>query len=246
MGIRERVSDSVSNDLRGPLRKVGGFSQILDKEFGGTLPERARHLLKNIKEGATEMSELIHDLLEFSKLGRQPISFQEVDMDGLAKEIVTNAKQMYTNLNLNLVVEPLQPAQGDRNLLKHAISNLVFNAIKFSSKNEKIEVRIKSEVNDGMTDFSIADNGIGIDMDYADKIFNVFHRLHTKDEYEGTGVGLAIVKRIVKKHNGHIKVKGELGKGTTFTLSLPNSKNQLIPEQNKESETLMLELVQKS
>ncbi len=235
MAELESFSYSVSHDLRAPLRKVGGFSQILEKEYGGDLPDRAKHLLNNIKDGANEMSELIHDLLEFSKLGRHPISFSNVNMNDLSNEIISNTVQMYPHLNINFKIGELKNAQGDRNLIKHAMSNLIWNAVKFSSKNEKIEIEIDCKEEEHSANYSIKDNGIGINMDYAHKIFNVFQRLHTKDEYEGTGVGLAIVKRIVKKHNGQVKVNGELGKGTTFTFSLPTSKQSIshLPEKTK-------------
>jgi len=217
----ESFSYSVSHDLRAPLRKVGGFSQILEKDYGNELPDKAKHLLANIKDGASEMSQLIHDLLEFSKLGRQNISFDLIDLNSICSEIIGDTIHTYPDLNINFKVEELVKPKGDRALLKHVLSNLIWNAVKFSSKNENIEINIRSKTSEGYHHFSIKDNGIGIDMNYAHKIFNVFQRLHTKDQYEGTGVGLAIVKRIIKKHHGSIKVYGEPNKGTTFTFSLP-------------------------
>ncbi|HCY46769.1 MAG TPA: hypothetical protein DHU89_08795 [Flavobacteriales bacterium] len=224
----ESFSYSVSHDLRAPLRKVGGFSQILEKEYSGELPERAKHLLNNIKEGAHEMSQLIHDLLEFSKLGRQKLSFSDIDMNDLCQEIINDTATLYPSLKISMSLNSLDNAKGDRNLVKQAISNLVWNAVKFSSKNERIEIQVDSKRQGSMHTYSITDNGIGIDMKYADKIFSVFQRLHTKEQYEGTGVGLAIVKRVIKKHNGTVSVQGELGKGATFSFSLPASSKDAV------------------
>lgn len=226
----ESFSYSVSHDLRAPLRKVGGFSQILEKEYSGELPERAKHLMNNIKDGAHEMSQLIHDLLEFSKLGRQKLSFSDIDMNILCQGIINDTVALYPSLNINMSLNSLENAKGDRNLVKQAISNLVWNAVKFSSKNELIEIQVDCTRQGSMNIYSVTDNGIGIDMKYADKVFSVFQRLHTKEQYEGTGVGLALVKRIIKKHNGKVSVQGELGKGATFSFSLPaSSKNTLTP-----------------
>ena len=226
----ESFSYSVSHDLRAPLRKVGGFSQILEKEYSGELPERAKHLMNNIKDGAHEMSQLIHDLLEFSKLGRQKLSFSDIDMNILCQGIINDTVALYPSLNINMSLNSLENAKGDRNLVKQAISNLVWNAVKFSSKNELIEIQVDCTRQGSMNIYSVTDNGIGIDMKYADKVFSVFQRLHTKEQYEGTGVGLALVKRIIKKHNGKVSVQGELGKGATFSFSLPaSSKNTVTP-----------------
>lgn len=226
----ESFSYSVSHDLRAPLRKVGGFSQILEKEYSGELPERAKHLMNNIKDGAHEMSQLIHDLLEFSKLGRQKLSFSDIDMNNLCQGIINDTVALYPSLNINMSLNSLENAKGDRNLVKQAISNLVWNAVKFSSKNELIEIQVDCTRQGSMNIYSVTDNGIGIDMKYADKVFSVFQRLHTKEQYEGTGVGLALVKRIIKKHNGKVTVQGELGKGATFSFSLPaSSKNAVTP-----------------
>jgi len=232
IGELESFSYSVSHDLRAPLRKVGGFSQILEKEYSEELPKRAKHLLNNIKDGATEMSQLIHDLLEFSQLGRRNLSFSNIDMNDLCEDVIKDTVNLYPNLNISIKLNALENAKGDRNLVKHALSNLVRNAVKFSSKNELIEINVNCIQEGSMNTYSIADNGIGIDMKYADKIFSVFQRLHTKDQYEGTGVGLAIVKRIIKRHNGKVSVQGELGEGTTFSFSLPASSAKFASAEN--------------
>ena len=220
----ESFSYSVSHDLRAPLRKVAGFSQILDKEFSKDLPERAGHLLNNIKDGATEMTHLIHDLLEFSKLGRQSISLNEIPMNLICSEVVKDAKESNPDLDINVKLPELKNACGDVTLVKHVLNNLIWNAVKFSSKREKIQIEFDFKEQNGFYHYSVKDNGIGIDMKYAEKVFAVFQRLHTKDEYEGTGVGLAIVNRIVKKHGGEVSVNGELNKGCTFSFSLPKNR----------------------
>lgn len=217
----ESFSYSVSHDLRAPLRKVAGFSQILDKEYGPDLPERAHHLLGNIKSGATEMTHLIHDLLEFSKLGQRSISLNKIPMNDLCSEIIKSTLESYPRLDVSVKLPELENAMGDVTLVKHVLNNLIWNAVKFSSKKEKVQIEFNCEKKDDYYHYSIKDNGIGIDMQYANKIFAVFQRLHTKEEYEGTGVGLAIVNRIIKKHGGKVSVAGEPDKGCTFTFSLP-------------------------
>ena len=219
----ESFSYSVSHDLRAPLRTVAGFSQILDKEFSKSLPERAVHLLNNIKNGATEMTHLIHDLLEFSRLGRQSVSFNLIKMNNLCADIIEKLALENPDPRMNFKVPQLISSSGDITLIKHVLQNLIWNAVKFSSKNDFIRIELSSYEENGFVYYSVKDNGIGIDMNYADKVFSVFQRLHTKEEYEGTGVGLAIVKRIIKKHGGTVSVYGELNKGCTFTFSLPKT-----------------------
>jgi len=216
----ESFSYSVSHDLRAPLRAVGGYAKILGEDYSQSLDEEANRLLKVIQENAKKMGMLIDDLLSFSKLGRKEMKKTTIDMGILAREVLFELSGSH-EIPANITIHPLQHIVADYSLIYQVAFNLLSNAIKYSSKNENPLVEMKSEeTEDGVT-YSVADNGVGFDMKYAHKLFGVFQRLHADAEFEGTGVGLAIVQRIITKHGGKVWAEAELGKGATFYFTLP-------------------------
>lgn len=214
----ESFSYSVSHDLRSPLRAVTNYTQMLEERFPSDMEERSVQLLGNIKRNAIRMDVLIDDLLAFSRLGRKAIQKQHVRMKELVEQ--TYAEMQTAITDVEFVVDDLPDIQADYNLLKQVVINLLSNSIKYSNKTEnpKIHVGYLKEVQRIV--YYIKDNGAGFDMDYSEKLFGVFQRLHSTKEFEGTGVGLAIVKRIIEKHGGSVWAKAEVNKGATFYFSL--------------------------
>lgn len=215
----EAFTYTVSHDLRAPLRAIDGFSNILKEDFAETLPEDARGLLDRISNNARQMGGLIDGLLDFSRLLRTDVARVKVDQQQLLEQILEQLDAKRKN-----VVElcELPPVYADPVLLKQVWMNLIDNALKFSSKTEQPKVRISCEKQGRFYRFSVHDNGAGFDMKYSDKLFNVFERLHHKKDFDGTGVGLAIVKRIIGRHGGEISAKAEPGKGACFAFTLPD------------------------
>lgn len=216
----EAFSYSVSHDLRAPLRAISGFANILRKEYGQKLDGDATRLLGVVQDNAAKMGALIDDLLSFSRLGRKEIQKTTVEMKRLAENACEelNAAGL---MNTRIQIGELCPVQADYTLMNQVFINLISNAIKYSSKSESPVVEISSEKVNGEAIYSVKDNGVGFDMKYAHKLFGVFQRLHRVDEFEGTGVGLAIVQRIIHKHGGKTWAQAEPGKGATFYFSLP-------------------------
>jgi signal transduction histidine kinase len=223
----ESFSYSVSHDLRAPLRAIHGFARILLEDHNAKLDPEAQRLLGVIDQNTRRMGQLIDDLLSFSRLGRQDISSDRVDMKALATTIAEEIRHAEAERNgaLEIRVGALQPAQGDRALLRQVISNLLQNAVKFTRGRESARVEIGSRPDGRETVYYVKDNGAGFDPRYADKLFGVFQRLHRVDEFEGTGVGLAIVKRIVQRHGGRVWAEGKLDEGATFFFTLPYREN---------------------
>lgn len=218
----ESFSYSISHDLRGPLRAINGFTQILSEELPAEINDEAKDSMQEIISNASRMARLIDDLLEFSRLGKKHISKATIDMDELAGSVVNELKKSKTTKDISVTIKPLGEAQGDLGMLKQVMVNLVSNAIKYSSKKEKPEIEIGLSANGGNPTFYVKDNGVGFDMAYYDKLFGVFQRLHSAEEFEGTGVGLAIVQRIIAKHAGKIWAEGKINEGATFSFSIPN------------------------
>jgi PAS domain S-box-containing protein len=216
----EAFSYSVSHDLRAPLRAINGYSQMLTEEFEQVLDDEGKRLLGNIKYNATKMGSLIDNLLAFSRLGRKEPIKSEIDMNDMLDGVLHELSKSVTH-NTEIIAGKLHSVPGDYGLIHQVLFNLVSNAVKYSSKKEKPVVEIKSEEQNGEVVFSVKDNGAGFNMKYADKLFGVFQRLHTNEEFEGTGVGLAIVQRIISKHDGRTWAEGVPGKGATFYFSLP-------------------------
>lgn len=220
----ESFSYSISHDLRAPLRSINGFSDILMEDYAEQLDEEGKRLMGVVKESAVTMGQLIDDILEFSRLGKKKIQKSEIDMTKLFENVCEIESGSYSDKQIDFEIDNLPNAMGDIALIKQVVVNLVSNAFKYSSKEDRIVVNIGCDKNEeNKTTYFVKDNGTGFKMEYHDKLFGVFNRLHSKNEFEGTGVGLAIVKRIINKHGGKIWAESEEGKGSTFFFSMPNS-----------------------
>jgi PAS domain S-box-containing protein len=216
----EAFSYSVSHDLRAPLRAIDGFSRILEEDFAAELSPQACHYLKRVRDNACQMGNLIDDLLDFSRLGRKPLRRINVSTVELVERVVAEANRPDTERPVAIAVGELPDCDADPTLLKQVLINLISNAIKFSRKSSQPQVAIGWEKTGDVEAFYVRDNGVGFDMAYAPKLFGVFQRLHRADEYEGTGVGLAIVRRIVERHGGAVWADAKLGMGATFYFTL--------------------------
>ena len=217
----ESFTYSVSHDLRAPLRAIDGFSKMLLRDAEAQLDEESRRKLTVVRESTEKMNRLIDDLLNLSRLGRQALTRSLIDMKGLCREAWEELHELTPERTAGLKLDGLDNALGDRPLLKQVVLNLLSNALKFTRDREPAVIEITSSKSDGFIVFSVRDNGAGFDMKYRDKLFGVFQRLHSKSEYEGTGVGLAIVQRIINRHGGRVWAEGEVGKGAIFYFSLP-------------------------
>ncbi len=216
----ESFSYSVSHDLRAPLRAINGYASIIQEDFHSQLDGEVQRLFGNIRDNAKKMGILIDDLLAFSRLGRKEIEKKSIDTNAMVKLIV---KEMGNNIKKSVSIKTgeLPSMNGDYTLLFQVFQNLISNAVKYSSKKPESIIEITSFEKGEEYIYSVKDNGTGFNMNYAHKLFGVFQRLHSNDEFEGTGVGLAIVQRIVVKHGGKVWAEGEVGKGATFYFSLP-------------------------
>jgi hypothetical protein len=221
----EAFSYSVSHDLRAPLRAVDGFSQALIEDFGPQLPEEGRHYLRTIRGGAQRMGNLIDDLLTFSRLSRLPLNKQRVNTTRVVRESLRELGAEDSERKVELRVGKLPSCEGDPALLKQVWLNLLSNALKYTRKCEAPRIEVGSKAENGETVYFVADNGTGFDMQYAGKLFGVFQRLHRVDEFEGTGVGLAIVHRVIHRHGGRVWAEAEIDRGATFYFSLGNGAN---------------------
>ncbi|MDF3034770.1 MAG: histidine kinase [Paucimonas sp.] len=217
----DSFSYSISHDLRIPLRAVSGYVRMIEEDYGHVLDNEGKRLLTVVRENSKKMNDLIDDLLNFSRLGRKKISAAPVDMNDLAAYVVNELRSRKEHASAYVEIEPLPPAWGDRSLLQQVWTNLVSNALKYSSTQASPHIRISASPSDAEVVYHVADNGVGFDMQYYDKLFGVFQRLHAADQFEGTGVGLAIVQRIVVRHGGKVWAEGKLGEGATFHFSLP-------------------------
>ncbi|MGN6397982.1 MAG: sensor histidine kinase [Mucilaginibacter sp.] len=216
----ESFSYSVSHDLKTPLRAINGFAQMLEEDHSADLNAEGKRLLGVIQENAKGMGVMINDLLEFSRLGRKDTVKTGVDMNELFNSALTEINSIATH-NARIDIQPLPTANADRALLYRVAINLLSNAIKYSSKSDSPFIKIYSEQNDAYFIYVVADNGVGFNNEHAGKLFGIFQRLHSKAEFEGTGIGLALVKRIINKHGGEVWATGELNKGAKFYFSLP-------------------------
>jgi PAS domain S-box-containing protein len=212
----ESFSYTVSHDLRAPLRAIDGFSLILIEEFMAGLPPDAQRYLKKVRENTRQMSHLIDDLLNFSRMSRQPLNRKMVSPSRFVNEALEELRGEQTGRTVDIRIGELPDCYADPVLLKQVFVNLLSNALKFTRKREKALIVIDSYRRDHTPVYLIRDNGVGFDMQYADSVFGVFQRLHSTDEYEGTGVGLAIVQRIIQRHGGKIWVLSRVDEGTTF------------------------------
>ncbi len=217
----EAFSYSVSHDLRAPLRAIDGFSRILFEDFSDKIDDEGRRLLSVIRKNTQNMGQLIDDLLSFSRLGRQEIKLSEINMSELARIIFEEVKPNDPAQNPKLEIHSLPLAYGDRAMIKQVFANLLSNALKFSRKKEESIIEVGGRIEGKENLYYVKDNGVGFDMNYVDKLFGVFQRLHSQGEFEGTGVGLALVKRIIHRHGGRVWAEGKVGEGATFYFTLP-------------------------
>lgn len=216
----EAFSYSVSHDLRAPLRAIDGFSRILNEDFAHHLPPEALPVLKRISEAAHQMGQLIDDILRLSRITRAELHANPVNLGELAQSIFDEMKTRDPGREIAIKIESELNAKGDERLLRVALENLLHNAWKFTGKLGQAEIRVGRQLKNGEQTFYIQDNGVGFDMKYAEKMFGAFQRLHSSEEFPGTGIGLAIVQRVIHKHGGRIWAESEKGKGATFFFTL--------------------------
>jgi PAS domain S-box-containing protein len=217
----EAFSYSVSHDLRAPLRAIDGFSRVILEDYIDELNDEGKRVLNIIRNNTQKMGQLIDDLLLFSRLGRQEISPSDISMTELAKGVFEEIKSPADERNLQFNMKTLPLAQGDRSMMKQVFANLLSNAIKFTRSRKMATIEIGG-INDGAENiYYVKDNGVGFDMQYVNKLFGVFQRLHSAEEFEGTGVGLAIVQRIIHRHGGRVWAEGKVDEGATFYFTLP-------------------------
>ncbi len=216
----EAFSYSVSHDLRAPLRGIGGFSQLLIDEYTHQLDSEGQDYLNRVHAAAIHMSRLIDDLLQLSKITKLEMRVKPIDMSALVEAVVARQRDKEPQREVEVRIQPGMQAQGDPNLVEIAMHNLVENAWKYTQHVEHAKVEIGCTTEDGVATFFVRDNGAGFDMDYAEKLFGPFQRLHTQQEFEGTGIGLATVARIVQRHHGRIWARAEKNKGAVFYFTL--------------------------
>jgi len=221
----ESFSYSVSHDLRAPLRHITGYASMLLEDAPAALDVESLRHLHVIADSARHMGALIDDLLAFSRLGRKSMDAQPIDMQGLVESVIKeicSARNDGAALPVHPVVSALPPCIGDPALIRQVWVNLLSNAIKYSApRGAEARIEVTGEASEGWTRYSVRDNGVGFDMRYADKLFGVFQRLHSPEQFEGTGVGLAIVHRVVTRHGGRVNAVGEPDHGATFSFELP-------------------------
>lgn len=211
---------SVSHDLRVPLRAIDGFSGILLEDYGDKFDNEGRRLINIVRENTARMGRLIDDLLSYSRISQRSMALNRVDMKRLMEETVAEVAQGYGERKVKVVIGELPPAWGDHLLLRQVFLNLVSNSFKFTRDRDPAEISIGFVPEDGGW-YYVRDNGMGFDMKYRDKLFVIFQRLHSQQEFEGTGVGLAIVQRVVQKHGGRLRAEAEPGRGAVFYVQLP-------------------------
>ncbi len=218
----ESFSYSVSHDLRAPLRSIDGYTQILLEDYASKLDDEGRRVLQVVVNNARRMARLIDDLLDFSRIGRKEIERTLIQTDVLVDSVVADLIPLEKGRQLDIRLGKLENCYGDPNLLRQVWMNLISNALKYTRNKDIAVIEISSDLKPEEVVFTIRDNGTGFDMQYANKLFGVFQRLHRQKDFEGTGVGLAIVHRIVTRHGGHVWANGEHGAGATFGFALPN------------------------
>ncbi|MEZ5072180.1 MAG: ATP-binding protein [Bacteroidales bacterium] len=221
----EAFSYSVSHDLRAPLRAIGGYSKFLSDEFGTLLNDEGRRFIKVIRDNVTRMDQLISDLLQLSRINTGQFHFSNVSMEEVVQEVITDVLPAVDRNRFRIHVDPLPAVKGNENLLRQVWLNYIGNAVKYSSRSEKKDIVIGAEVQGDEHIFWIRDQGVGFNPLYKDKLFGIFQRLHTQEEFEGTGVGLALVQRIIHRHKGRVWAEGKPNQGATFYFTLPKHAN---------------------
>ncbi len=219
----EAFTYSVSHDLRAPLRAVNGYAQVLVEDYSSSLDSEGKRILENVRYNAAKMGTLIDELLAFSRLGRKELKKTNINMNELVEGVFITIDKTVPH-KAEIRTGTLHTIMADYGLIHQVVFNLVSNAVKYTSKRPKPLVEISSEEKENEVVFVVKDNGAGFDMKYAHKLFGVFQRLHSNEEFEGTGVGLAIVQRVISKHGGRVWAEGVQGKGATFYFSLTKTK----------------------
>ncbi len=217
----EAFSYSVSHDLRQPLRVIDGFSRTLLKDLEGKLDEATQRKFDTIRENTKKMDQLIKHILDFSRLGRQKLTIKETDMEKLATEAWKELQESYPERNIAMNISHLPFCHVDEPMLRQVFSNLFTNAIKFTKVREAAMIEVGGKEKEDHCVYYVKDNGAGFDMRFAHKLFKLFHRLHSDEEFEGTGVGLSFIKRIIERHGGRIWAEGKVNEGATFYFALP-------------------------
>ncbi len=216
----DAFSYSVSHDLRAPLRHISGFSRMLVEEFGPTLDPRALHYLDRIQAGTQKMGLLVDELLNLARVGRCALRLQPTPLTPILGEVLAILHAESEGRQVEWLVADLPAVECDPVLVKQIFQNLLANALKFTRPRARAVIEVSFQEQGGQPVFMVRDNGVGFNMKYADKLFGVFQRLHSTEEFEGTGIGLATVQRIVHKHGGRVWAEGELGKGAAFYFTL--------------------------
>jgi signal transduction histidine kinase len=231
----EAFSYSVSHDLRAPLRSIDGFCELLIEEHGNQLDEEGRAYLNTIQQSDRRMRDLIDDLLAFSRMSRSEMALESVNITTMAQEVFEDARRPVPERNIVLRVGELPPAKGDSALIRQVLVNLISNAVKFTATRDEAIVELDCVETGAMNTYRIKDNGVGFDMRYAHKLFGVFERLHGAEKFEGNGIGLAIVKRVIVRHGGQVRAESKPGEGASIYFTLPpGSYETLLPPGGKE------------
>lgn len=216
----EDFTYSISHDLRAPLRAIDGFARIMERDFAPQFPEKAQEHLGRIRDAAQRMGALIEGLLEFARLGRQGLELRELDVASVAAAALEDLAGEREGRAVEITQGDLGSCRADRTLLTRVFVNLIGNALKYSRSRDPARIEIGSQMHSGRRAWFIADNGVGFDMAHAGRLFGVFQRLHRAEEYEGTGVGLALVKRIVERHGGRVWAESVAQCGATVHFTL--------------------------
>jgi signal transduction histidine kinase len=216
----ESFSYSVSHDLRAPLRSIDGFSQAAIEDYGDLLGEEGKGFLQRVRAASQDMGRTIDDLLKLSRVTREEMRLDDVDLSGIAREVADGLARTQPERKVEFEIEPGLEVRGDRALLRVMMENLLDNAWKFTSNSETTRIELGAAEVEGEKAFYVRDNGVGFDMSYADKLFTPFQRLHDKTEFPGTGIGLATAQRVIRRHGGSIWAEGKVGEGATFYFKL--------------------------
>jgi len=234
----ESFTYSVSHDLRAPLRHVDGYAQILEEEFGPAMSEEARKFARKIRQGSQNMAQLVDDLLNLSRVGKKELARQRVALDPLVASVISEMKLEAPNRQIEWKISPLPNVYCDSGLMRQVFTNLLSNAVKYTRPRERAVIELGESKLNGESAIFVRDNGVGFNMKYSSKLFGVFQRFHRAEEFEGTGVGLATVARIIRKHGGRIWAEAELNKGAAFFFTLPPLRQPAPAAANGKSEAV--------
>ncbi len=223
----EAFNSTVSHDLRVPLVTIDGFSRKIEERYGHLLDEKGSMFLGIIRKSVMRMNQLIEDLLAYARVGKQQIALAPVSVEDVARTVAHELRFAFPEGGLDLTVGHLPPAYGDERMVRQVFTNLLSNAFKFSGHRELRVISVEGREEENENVYSVRDNGAGFDMSQKEKLFQVFQRLHDSDQFEGTGIGLAIVKRIVERHGGRVWAEGTPGKGAVFFVSLPRKPSEV-------------------